>query len=199
MHAMCIQSVILNRKHNHEKWNGILLIKEPVNILAKWPAVTAQGLCRLGPHLRSHLSFKADGVEWHNTSRFTCIVTPKIRRDDVMQAPVHCIPLLRQSHSTGRPQYSDSAVQTRDISMAAEGPAEATLTLSRNWDSDTVFRAGVFQRGAGIVCTRSPNFLITLTVSFRAHMLCKSAHCALKDPPMGIASVRCQSWPAHQT
>ena len=46
---MCIQSVILNRKHNHEKWNGILLIKEPVKILAKWLAVTARGLYRLGP------------------------------------------------------------------------------------------------------------------------------------------------------
>ena len=90
-------------------------------------------------------------------------MTPRIRSLSLIQPPLHVSPLLRQSQCTGSFQHSDSASHTRDISVLADGPFAATLTLSRNCDNETVLPAGVSHTGNGSDFWSVPNRLMTST------------------------------------
>ena len=116
-----------------------------------------------------------------------------------MHAPTHTSPLLKHSHSTRERELSESTEHPPTILVCTLGPLAATFTLSRNCDTETTFPGGVSHSGDSLVCISFPKFFIRSSFSLRAHKLCRSAHYALNDPPMGMVPALLPVEPAHHT
>ena len=99
-----------------------------------------------------------------------------------------CTVSVMHGHITGRSQISVSVSVTLFMVDLAVGPRAATITLSRNCDGESVLPVGVSHKG----CPRSvkwslPKRRMRSIRCLTPHTERRSAACALKGPPMGIA------------
>ena len=107
-----------------------------------------------------------------------------------------CTVSVMHGHRAGRSQISVRVSVTCFMVDFAVGPRAATITLSRNCNSEIVFPVGVSHSGRPLSENWSlPNRRMRSTRCFTPHTERRSAACALKGPPMGIVPCLSQTRP----